>query len=134
MSSLNPHVSRLFIYPIKSLDILNCDRVTILKSGALHGDRTWAIFDRDGNFVNGKQNPKIHALRSQFDLVANTVTLQIQGTDKTAKFNLETAQDALCNWLESYFGFPPLSLSKIWIWVSPTIPFLLGQLLSVRQL
>ncbi|MGL5879564.1 MAG: hypothetical protein ACRC2V_17545 [Xenococcaceae cyanobacterium] len=43
--------------------------------------------DRDGNFVNGKRNSKIHALRSEFDLATNTLTLQIQGTDQTVKFN-----------------------------------------------
>ncbi|MGB5709435.1 MAG: MOSC N-terminal beta barrel domain-containing protein, partial [Waterburya sp.] len=59
MSSINPHVARLLVYPIKSLDRVDCDRVTILESGALEGDRSWAIFDPQGNFVNVKRNPKI---------------------------------------------------------------------------
>jgi uncharacterized protein YcbX len=100
------YVSRLFVYPVKSLDWVACDRVTVLKSGALEGDRTWAIIDQDGNFVNGKRNSKVHALRSEFDLVNNTLTLQIQGTEQTIKFNLMESPAALCDWLESYFGFP----------------------------
>ena len=104
MSSVNPYVARLFIYPIKSLDAVKCDRVTVLKSGALKGDRTWAIFEGSGNFVNGKRNQKIHSLRSQFDLETNTISIQIQG--QTVKFNLVTDRQALCNWLEDYFGFP----------------------------
>ena len=106
MSAINARVARLLIYPIKSLDSVLCDRVTILKSGALRGDRTWAIFDPNGNFVNGKRNAKVHALRSQFDLANNKLCLQIQGTDKTAEFNLPTEQAQLCDWLESYFCFP----------------------------
>ena len=106
MSSINPHVARLLIYPIKSLDQVDCDRVIILKSGALEGDRTWAIFAQDGSFVNGKRNNKIYALRSEFDLKTNTVSLRIQGTDQTATFNLRESCGALCNWLEEYFGFP----------------------------
>ena len=98
-----PYVSKMFIYPIKSLDAVECDRVTILESGALKGDRTWAIFDKSGNFVNGKRNAKVHKLRSQFDLETNNLSLQIQGR---AVFNLVTEQSALCNWLENYFGFP----------------------------
>jgi uncharacterized protein len=106
MSVTTAYVSRLYIYPIKSLDRLACDRVTILASGALQGDRTWAIVDRQGNFVNGKKNAKIHALRSEFDQANNTLSLGIQGRDKTYKFNLIEEQTAICDWLESYFGFP----------------------------
>jgi len=112
MSSHTASVSRLSIYPIKSLDVLDCDRVTILESGALKGDRTWAIFDSDGNFVNGKSNPKVHSLQclwlasqSQFDLTTNTLALSIQGK-QTAEFNLIEQQTELCNWLADYFGFP----------------------------
>ncbi|MEL6578692.1 MAG: MOSC N-terminal beta barrel domain-containing protein [Cyanobacteria bacterium J06621_12] len=106
MPMTSPHVSRLLIYPIKSLDWVDCDRVTILDSGALEGDRTWGIFDQEGKFVNGKGQVKIHALRSEFDLAQNTINLRIQGTEETAKFDLTKQQDALCSWLESYFGFP----------------------------
>ena len=106
MLSTTAYVSRLFIYPIKSLDRVDCDRVTILKSGALQGDRTWALFDANGNFVNGKSNKKIHALRSIFDLAAKTLKLQVQDTDQVVEFDLKTSSTALCHWLESYFGFP----------------------------
>jgi uncharacterized protein len=106
MSATTAYVSHLFIYPVKSLDRVDCDRVTILESGALKGDRTWAICDLAGNFVNGKRNSQVHTLRSKFDLTDNTLTLQIQGTEQTVKFNLIEEQTALCSWLESYFGFP----------------------------
>ena len=104
MSSVHAYVARLFVYPIKSLNSVEKDRVTILESGALKGDRTWAIFDKAGNFVNAKRNQKIHSLRSQFDLETNDLTLQIQ--EQAVTFNLITEQQALCNWLEDYFSFP----------------------------
>lgn len=104
MSSVHAYVARLFVYPIKSLNSVEKDRVTILESGALKGDRTWAIFDLSGNFVNAKRNQKIHSLRSQFDLETNDLTLQIQ--EQAVTFNLITEQQALCNWLEDYFSFP----------------------------
>ena len=105
MSFIKPYVARLFVYPIKSLDRVECDRVTILESGAIEGDRTWAIVDRDGNFVNGKRNRKIHALRSQFDLATNNLTIQVQGTKQSDTFNLIESSSELCGWLEQYFGF-----------------------------
>jgi uncharacterized protein len=106
MSTATPYVSKIFIYPIKSLDRLQCDRVTILQSGALQYDRTFAIFDQVDNFVNGKRNSKIHSLRSQFQLETNTLSLQIQGTNDTEEFNLIRDLEALNNWLGKYFGFP----------------------------
>ena len=106
MSLIKPYVARLFVYPIKSLDRVECDLVTILKSGALKGDRTWAIVDLDGNFVNGKRHQKIHALRSQFDLATDNLTLQVQGTNQPKTFNLIKSPSAICDWLKKYFGFP----------------------------
>ena len=103
---MNPYVAKLLIYPVKSLDGLDCDRVTVLESGALKGDRTWAIFDLKGNFVNGKRNQKIHRLRSQFNPETNNLSLQVQETEITANFNLNEQQQELCSWLESYFCFP----------------------------
>ncbi|MEL6494543.1 MAG: MOSC N-terminal beta barrel domain-containing protein [Cyanobacteria bacterium J06623_7] len=105
MSEIKPYVSKLFIYPVKSLDCLECDRVTILASGALQGDRTWAIFDLAGNFVNGKRHASIHRLRSQFDPASNILRLQIQRKKATKEFNLVTQQAELNAWLTDYFGF-----------------------------
>ncbi|MEO1341122.1 MAG: MOSC domain-containing protein, partial [Cyanobacteria bacterium J06635_13] len=57
-----------------------------------------------GKFVNGKRNAKVHNLRSQFDLASQTFSLQIQGTETKAKFNLVEQQAQLADWLTGYFG------------------------------
>ncbi|MGF1591120.1 MAG: MOSC domain-containing protein [Pleurocapsa sp.] len=106
VNRIMPRVDQLFIYPIKSLDRVCCDRVSILESGAIRGDRTWAIVDREGNFVNGKRNQKIHALRAEFDLETQTLFLQVQGTNQVARFELVESAEELCGWLSGYFGFP----------------------------
>lgn len=108
MSLLEPHVAKLLIYPIKSLDPVNCDRVTVLESGALKNDRTWAFFDSKDNFVNAKRYQQIHALRSEFNLETSDLRLQIQidNQEKRAAFNLIEDQAKLCAWLKDYFGFP----------------------------
>jgi uncharacterized protein YcbX len=51
--------------------------ITVLKSGALKGDREFAIFDESGHFVNGKRNDQVYALRSEFDL-ETIVSLRVQ--------------------------------------------------------
>ncbi|HAC64854.1 MAG TPA: MOSC domain-containing protein [Cyanothece sp. UBA12306] len=106
MTDIIPYVSKLFIYPIKSLDKISLETVTILKSGALKDDRRLAIFDSSGKFVNGKRNHKIHSIRSHFNLEDKTISLSIQGTNDTNIFHLEQDLEALTNWLSKYFGFP----------------------------
>jgi uncharacterized protein len=106
MTDVIPYVSRLFIYPIKSLDRVSVERVTVLKTGALKGDREFAIFDESGHFVNGKRDRRVHALRSQFNLETNIISLFVQGTKDIATFHIETERKALENWLGEYFGFP----------------------------
>jgi uncharacterized protein len=102
---MNPHVAKLFIYPIKSLDPVPVDRVTVLKSGALMGDRRWAIFDESGNFVNGKRCQQIHALRSRFDLDTDLLQISHPKTDLTATFSLKQDIEPLEKWLGNYFNF-----------------------------
>lgn len=104
MTDIHPHVSKLFIHPIKSLDRIAVKQVTILKSGALKHDRAFAIFDHSGNFVNGKRNNRVHALRSQFDLETRSVS--VQGTQGSANFHIQEDREAFEDWLGEYFGFP----------------------------
>lgn len=98
------HLSQIFIYPIKSLDGVAVTQARVLKSGTLEYDREFAIVDEQGRFVNGKRNPKVHALRSSFDLNARTVSLQIQDRESTQAFHLDEERTALEAWLSQYFG------------------------------
>lgn len=98
------YLAQISIYPIKSLDQVNVTEAPVLKSGALHHDREFAIFDQQGRFVNGKRNPKVHLLRSWFDLAAQTVSLQVQGTSQTQVFSLNQERAELESWLSKYFG------------------------------
>ncbi|MGL5079892.1 MAG: MOSC domain-containing protein [Microcoleaceae cyanobacterium] len=101
-----PYISRLFVYPIKSLDRIEVEEVSVLKSGALKQDREFAIFDESGQFVNSKRNHQIHALRSQFDLATNRITLKRPKADHTATFDLDREREPLEQWLSQYFNFP----------------------------
>jgi uncharacterized protein len=104
-----PQLARISIFPIKSLDGLTVSEAQILSSGALKGDREFAIIDSAGNFVNGKRNAKVHLLRSTFDLDARTVTLWVQGQiDQTEPqiFDLDGDRHAMSDWFSNYFGQP----------------------------
>jgi uncharacterized protein YcbX len=54
-------LGRILIFPIKSLDGIQLDEVTITKGGILENDRIYAIFDEEGRVVNGKRTALVHA-------------------------------------------------------------------------
>ena len=49
-------ISRILIYPIKSLDGVEVPEVATLASGALAGDRRLALVDANGRVMNGKRD------------------------------------------------------------------------------
>jgi uncharacterized protein YcbX len=104
--SLQPHVGRLLIYPIKSLDGVEIQQGTILPGGALQNDRELALVDETGRFVNGKRTAQVHRLRSTFDLENRQLALRIQNSDSVAHFHLDLDRLALEQWFSEYFGFP----------------------------
>lgn len=61
-----PHLARIDLYPVKSLDGLTVTQATVLPSGALGGDRAFALVDGAGRFVNGKREARIHQVRSRY--------------------------------------------------------------------
>jgi uncharacterized protein YcbX len=106
MSNRVPYISRLVIHPFKALDGVRVESVTVLESGALKRDREFAILDQSGQFVNGKRNDRVHALRAEFDLETNVVCLRLPETDQVQRFQVEKECTALEYWLGEYFRFP----------------------------
>jgi uncharacterized protein len=100
-----PYLSSISIFPIKSLDGVRLDHVSVLASGALKFDREYAMLDERGQFVNGKRNRNVHQLRSTFDLDRRLVSLQIQNTDTWNTFHLDQERLELESWLSHFFGF-----------------------------
>jgi uncharacterized protein len=99
-----PKLSRITIYPVKSLDGLSVNRARILPSGALEHDRQYAIIDSEGWFVMGKRTPQVHAIRSTFDLEANAVTAWKEGTDVSRRFHLDRDRASLNSYLSDALG------------------------------
>ena len=100
-----PHISKICIYPIKSLDGVELTQAKVLQSGALEYDRQYGIFDDQGKYVNAKRYSKIHLLRSRFDLKKKTVSLHIQGHGTQVSFDLDSDRLELEATLSEFFGF-----------------------------
>ncbi|MBV6623364.1 MAG: MOSC N-terminal beta barrel domain-containing protein [Rivularia sp. (in: Bacteria)] len=100
-----PHVAKICIYPIKSLDGIEVMQAKVLESAALEGDRQFAIFDEQGKYVNAKCYEKIHLLRSKFYLANKIISLQVEDGDTEESFDIESEKQHLEAWLSNFFGF-----------------------------
>jgi hypothetical protein len=100
----DPKLVRILVHPVKSLDPHPLERAAVLEAGGLSYDREFAVFDADGEYVNGKREPRLHRLRSTFDPGDGTLALREHGTDGTHVFSLEERSD-LEAWLADYLGY-----------------------------
>ncbi|MEG4347114.1 MOSC N-terminal beta barrel domain-containing protein [Microcoleus sp. A003_D6] len=100
------YVASIHIYPVKSLDGIAVSHASILASGALSGDRSFAICDAAGELVNTKRNSGVHFLRLSFDITNRIACLKIQDTEQEIFFHVDRERLGIECWLSSYFGFP----------------------------
>lgn len=96
-------LSQITIYPVKSLDGLEVKDARILSSGALQGDRRYAIADANGHIVNGKRTPLVHQIRSQWNAQTNELVLETPKGIGT--FHLNNDRRELELHLSECFGF-----------------------------
>ena len=99
------YVASIHIYPVKSLDGIAVSQATILASGALEGDRSFAICDAAGEFINTKRNSGIHFLHFSFDIKKRIAGLKIKDTEQEIFFHVDRERPEIEYWLSSYFGF-----------------------------
>lgn len=97
-------LSRIIIYPVKSLDGISVDQTSFTLQGGLLNDRRWALFDAAGAVVNGKRTPLVHQLRAEFDLASSGMTLSVKGTSETRTFALDRDRQAIEDWCSDFFG------------------------------
>jgi uncharacterized protein YcbX len=111
--NIQPQLTNILIYPVKSLDGMEIDRAQISSGGALAFDRRWAIVDAGFKFVNAKRTAKIQQLRSQFELLntglasewRSLIHLQTADDASIYTFCLTTELTELSQWLSQFFGF-----------------------------
>jgi uncharacterized protein YcbX len=101
-----PYLASISIYPIKSLEPVLVQQARFLRSGGLAGDRTLALVDREGKFVNGKRNSLVHRLRSSYDPTTKVLHLGRSETGLQVAFNIDRQKESLEEWLQEFFGMP----------------------------
>lgn len=100
---MEPYLSRITIYPIKSLDGQEVEEAVLLPSGALAHDREYCLLDPEGRVYNGKRSSDaLLAVRSEVDLARGIVTLSVNGT--AAAFHLERDLEGMARWFGERLG------------------------------
>lgn len=100
----NPVLSRITIYPVKSLDGIFLEKAVISEGGCILHDREYAITDENGNFINGKTNPLVHSLRSTLDFENEIISFKPQHESTWHHFHLQKEKPVLQDYLTNYFG------------------------------
>lgn len=103
---MTAHLARIDLYPIKSLDGISVQTALLLASGALCHDRTWALVDAAGRFVNAKRHARIHQVRSRFAANIAAVTLSLGDASPAQTFPLNDETAPLEQWFSNFFQQP----------------------------
>jgi uncharacterized protein YcbX len=101
---MTPRLSRITVFPIKSLDGVELTGANVLPTGALADDRRWALVDADGRFINGKRTPAVHCIRATYDLHEYNVRLRWMSDDGEQGFSLAGDRDSIGEWLSQRVG------------------------------
>ena len=110
MLGVKPHLARIRIYPIKSLDPLELERVGLASGLRLAGDRDLALFDAQGQFVNAKRlGAAILSIRAAYSDQARLVELAAGAG--SGRFELPDDRSALEGWFGRVLG-QPVSLGQ----------------------
>jgi len=101
-----PHLARIAVYPIKSLDPLPLSTARLLSGGGLEHDRRFAIRDLEGKFVNGKRTAAIHAIECRYDPATRNVLVGLRTSPDRQTFRVDADRQALEGWFSRHFEMP----------------------------
>jgi uncharacterized protein YcbX len=95
-------LERLRVFPLKGLDGIDVEAAEILEGGTLEHDREFALFDDEGDVVNGKRTARVHDLTTDFD--PDEGTFRVEPPDgETYRFDPETEYESAARWFGSFF-------------------------------
>jgi uncharacterized protein len=97
-----PVLSKIRIYPIKSLDPVEVNSVKI-GTRSLLGDRRFALLNDDGGFINGKRTGLVNQLQATFDDELKHVIFNVRGSDEKNTFHLSNDVSRIETFLSDFF-------------------------------
>ena len=95
-------IADLRVFPVKGLDGVAVESTAVLEGGTLEHDREYALFDEDGNVVNGKRTDSVHDLRTDFRAGTNTLAVETPEGDQV-EFDLAADRERAGRWFGDFF-------------------------------
>ena len=102
-----PYLSRIRIYPIKSLDPVELQEAEVGVL-SLKNDRAFALLAADGRFINGKRTGRTGELKAEYDLPNKQVRLTPREGGTVHSFHLINDQKKLEIYFTEFFKEPVL--------------------------
>jgi len=98
-------IERLRVYPLKGFDGMDVGRVRVLDAGTFEHDREFALFDADGDVLNGKRTDRVHELDTDFDPEEGVLTVEPPDGERMV-LDLDAEADRLRaeTWFGEFFG------------------------------
>lgn len=78
----------------------------MVERGGLQSDRTFALFDATGTFVNGKRDPRVHELRVSYNAAVTQATFVSPRVAAPFTFAFQNDPAPLAEWLGQHFARP----------------------------
>lgn len=103
---IKPELSKITIYPVKSLDGVSLQKAQVGNGGCLLHDREYAIVDAEGDFVNGKSNARVHSLRSGIDIENGMISFRDEEETTWNTFHLQKEIAGIDDYLSDFFKMP----------------------------
>lgn len=112
------HIENLWVYPVKGLDAMEVEEISISEGGTFQGDREYALLDPDedniiedrfdsvGKTFNGKEIDHTHEITSEFDPQSHLLTLTRRETGEQFQFDLTIERDDASEWFSEFVGEP----------------------------
>ena len=95
-------LERLRVFPVKGLGGIDVRAATVLDGGTLEGDREFALFDAEGDVINGKRTQRVHELATDYDPDSGTFAVETP-SDETAEFDLARERERAAAWFGDFF-------------------------------
>lgn len=98
-------ISRIRIYPIKSLDPVELQEAEV-GVHSLRYDRAFAMLTHDGHFMNGKRSGRVNELKALYDLPNQSATFSNRSGGPACSFHLLNEKSEAEKYLTDFFEEP----------------------------